>query len=87
MRLDIKSVVVGVVLGIVLIMALGSGKTNIEKQIEAEVASRWGRLRLVEDANGDAVAVNLETAKAKRVQFEEVNRPANTVKLRPVAND
>lgn len=87
MRIDVKSFVVGIVLGGVLIMVSGSGKTNIEKQIEAEVTSRWGLLQLVSDANGDWLVVNLETAKAKRVQFEEVNRPANTVKLRPVAND
>jgi hypothetical protein len=87
MRIDVKSFVVGIVLGVVLIMALGSGNTNIERRIEAEVANRWGRMVLVQDANGDAVSVNLESAKAKRVQFEEVNRPANTVKLYSVAND
>ncbi len=68
-------------------MASGSGKTNLEKRIEKEVASRWGLLQLINNANGDALVVNLETAKAKWVQFEEVNRPAKTVKLYSVAKD
>ena len=81
-----KNVSFGMILGIVLtgfvvlLMGADEGRTNLEKQIYEKVAERWGHLELVGDAKGDFIVVNKETGKARRVEYEQVNRPNLTVK-------
>ena len=74
MRIDIKSFIAGIVFCGVMIVVLGAAKTNLEKQVYREIADREGRLVLIDDADGDVLVVNKETATARRVQYEEVNR-------------
>ena len=82
MKVDIKSFIVGMLLSGVLIFSFGAGKTNLERKLEEEIADRQGSLALVRDSRGDALVVNLETAKARQVEYVNTNPPNNTVKLR-----
>ena len=84
MRIDIKSFIAGIVFCGVIIAVLGASKTQLEEQIYREIADRAGHLVLIDDANGDVLVVNKETATAKRIQYKEVNRPHKAVKTRLV---
>ena len=82
MRIDIKSFITGIVFCGAIIAVLGANKTNLEKQVYREIADREGHLVLIDDADGDVLVVNKETAIARRVQYEESSRPSKTVKTK-----
>ncbi len=76
MKLDMKSILLGIVVGFFLTMAIGWGESKPVVTIR-EAA----HLALVKDTNDNALVIDMKTSKATWVTYPTVNPPKHTVKL------
>jgi len=71
MKLEIKSIIIGVLIGAILVLALGA--TTLQEHIAA--------LRLIKDDKGHALIIDLQTGKAVRIKYSTVVPERDTVSL------
>lgn len=72
MKIEFKSLAVGLLIGIVVMLAMGIVKE--EKPLRGDKV-------VVKDNQGRAVVINLDTAKATRVSYTNVSPPNYPVEL------
>ncbi len=71
MKLDVKSLIIGLVLGIILVSALGARNNQ-----------SWQSNKIVfKDADGYAIVINKSTNIAARVWYATASPPAKAVRL------
>ena len=73
MRVDLKSVVLGLLLGVLVVFALAAGGGGTSSVFGFAVPA--GGKAIIKAANGDAFIIDADTAKAQWVLFK---RPATT---------
>ncbi len=70
MKLDVKSLIIGLVLGIILVSALGARNNP-----------SWENKVVLRDADGYAIVINKSTNIAARVWYATASPPAKAVRL------
>jgi len=85
MKFDMKSAVIGLLAGVVLVLIFGSNGTRPVAPSEYGVG--WGLIvpptskLLVKDAKNDAFIVDVATARATRVEYDPTKTAAPVVQL------
>ena len=71
MKIDLKSVVVGLLLGVVLMTAAGAARSRGVTSAVFGFAVPAGSKAVVKGINGDAFIINVDTARAQWVLFKK----------------